>query len=121
MIGIESLSIWWADVKLEIKVGDHYAISEDSFERPVLIVDNKAYLVFKITSRIGREGYRIKDLSTAGLSRPSIIRTDILVPLAESDLKYQMGHLSESDAKGLIEYLRGTEKPRRMGQNRYTE
>ncbi len=115
MAGIEPLSIWWADVKSEVKRGDQFIVSDESFERPVLIVDNKAYPVFKITSRTGREGYRIQDLEEAGLPMPSIVRTDILVPLAESDLRYQMGRLSLSDKKGLIEYLEGSKKPRMIG------
>ncbi len=115
---IEPLSIWWANVNLEVKDGDQYVISDDSFERPVLIIDNKAYLVFKITSRKGKKGYAIKDLESAGLSRPSTIRTDILVPLAESDLRHRMGRLSESDVKGLIEFLRDEEKPRFMGKSK---
>ena len=57
MTRIEPLSIWWADVKLEMVADGEFYISKESFERPVLIIDNKAYLVFKITSRLGREGY----------------------------------------------------------------
>ena len=54
MTRIEPLSIWWADVKLEMVADGEFYISKESFERPVLIIDNKAYLVFKITSRLGR-------------------------------------------------------------------
>ena len=116
---IEPLSIWWADVRLEISVDGKFFISRESFERPVLIVDNKAYLVFKITSRLGREGYRIKDLSTAGLPKESVIRTDILVPISDSDLRYQMGALSEADSIGLISYMSNHNRPRIMGQKRW--
>ncbi len=118
MKGIDPLSIWWADVKLEFKDGDEFTVSDESFERPVLIIDNKAYLVFKITSRIGREGYRIHDLESAGLRMPSVVRTDILVPLAESDLRYRMGSLSQSDKEDFAEYLKGGKKPRMMGKNK---
>ena len=115
---IEPLSVWWADIKLEISVDGEFYISEESFERPVLIVDNKAYLVFKITSRLNREGYRIKDISVAGLPKESVIRTDILVPISTSDLRYKMGVLSRADRVGLRSYLNGHDSPRIMGRKR---
>lgn len=113
---IEPLSVWWADVKLEISVDGEFYVSKDSFERPVLIVDNKAYLVFKITSRLGREGYRIRDISVAGLPKESVIRTDILVPISVSDLRYRMGVLSRADRIGLRSYLDEHDSPRIMGR-----
>lgn len=113
---IEPLSVWWADVKLEISVNGEFYISEKSFERLVLIVDNKAYLVFKITSRLGREGYRIRDISVAGLPKESVIRTDILVPISVSDLRYKMGDLSRADRLGLRSYLDSHDPSRIMGQ-----
>lgn len=115
---IEPLSIWWADVRLEMSVDGELYISRESFERPVLIIDNKAYLVFKITSRLGREGYRIRDLSVAGLPRESVIRTDVLVPISDSDLRYQMGVLSDADSIGLIAYMSDCSPPRIMGRKR---
>lgn len=115
---IEPLSVWWADVKLEMSVGGEFYVSRESFERPVLIIDNKAYLVFKITSRLGREGYRIRDLSVAGLPRESVIRTDILIPISVSDLRYKMGVLSRADRIGLRSYMENHDSPRIMGQKR---
>ena len=82
-----------------------------------MIVDNKAYLVFKITSRTERDGYKIVDLSAAGLPKESIIRTDILVPLSDSDLRYRMGALSEIDREGLVAYLKSHSPSRIMGTN----
>lgn len=116
-IEIEPLSVWWADVKLEMRIDSEYYVSKKSFERPVLIVDNKAYLVFKITSRTERDGYKIVDLSAAGLPKESIIRTDILVPLSDSDLRYRMGALSEIDREGLAAYLKSHSPSRIMGTN----
>lgn len=116
---IEPLSIWWADIKLEISVNGEFYISEESFERPVLIVDNKAYLVFKITSRLEREGYRIRDISVAGLPKESVIRTDILVPISVSDLRYKMGVLSRADRIGLRSHLESHGSPRIMGQSNH--
>ncbi len=116
-IEIEPLSVWWADVKLEMRIDSEYYVSKKSFERPVLIVDNKAYLVFKITSRTERDGYKIVDLSAAGLPKESIIRTDILVPLSDSDLRYRMGALSEIDREGLVAYLKSHSPSRIMGTN----
>ena len=104
-------SIWWADVKLEMVADGEFYISKESFERPVLIIDNKAYLVFKITSRLGREGYIIRDLSAAGLPKESVVRTDVLVPVSVSDLRYQMGTLSDADSIGLISYLSDRHSP----------
>ncbi len=72
----------------------------------VLIIDNKAYLVFKITSCLGREGYIIRDLSAAGLLKESVVRTDVVVQVSVSDLRYQMGTLSDADSIGLISYTR---------------
>lgn len=115
---IEPLSVWWADVKLEMSIDGEFYISRESFERPVLIIDNKAYLVFKITSRLGGEGYRIRDLSVAGLPRESVIRTDILVPISVSDLRYKMGVLSRADRIGLKSYMENRDSPRIMGQKR---
>ena len=37
MTRIEPLSIWWADVKLEMVADGEFYISKESFERPVLI------------------------------------------------------------------------------------
>lgn len=115
---IEPLSIWWANVKLEVTIdGENYK-SNESFKRPVLIVDNKAFLVFKITSRLKREGYRIKDLAEAGLPMESVIRTDIIVPIGISDLIYKMGELSDVDRIGLRLYLESHDSPRMMGQKK---
>lgn len=115
---IEPLSVWWADIKLEISVGEEFYVSRESFERPVLIIDNKAYLVFKVTSRLGREGYRIRDLSVAGLPRESVIRTDTLVPISVSDLRYKMGVLSRADRIGLRSYMENHDSPRIIEQKR---
>lgn len=115
---IEPLSVWWADIKLEMSVDGEFYVSRESFERPVLIIDNKAYFVFKITSRLGREGYKIRDLAIAGLPRESVIRTDVLVPISVSDLRYRMGALSDADSIGLIEYMSSRNPPRIMGQKR---
>jgi len=112
----EPLSVWWADVKLEkIRDGKCY-ISEDSFKRPVVFIDNKAYFVFKITSR-ERDGYVIKDLSEAGLMKRSIIRTDVIVPISRGDLIRRLGQLSERDSLGLLEYLYDAQTPRMMGED----
>ena len=115
---IEPLSIWWANVKLEVTIdGENYK-SNESFKRPVLIVDNKAFLVFKITSRLKREGYWIEDLAEAGLPMESVIRTDIIVPIGISDLIYKMGELSDVDRIGLRLYLESHDSPRMMGQKK---
>lgn len=87
------------------KVVDGQAmLTEDSFERPVLIIDNRAFLIFKITSRMDREGYVIQDLDVAGLPKPSVVRTDALVPIHVEDLKYRMGKLSQRDVDGFLQY-----------------
>lgn len=78
----------------------------------------QAYLVFKITSRLKRDGYRIKDISATGLPKESVIRTDILVPISVSDLRYRMGVLSRADRVGLRSYLNGHDSPRIMGRKR---
>ncbi len=111
------MSVWWANVRLEVKVDGEFYISDKSFERPVLVIDQKAYLFFKITSRLERAGYRIRDLSVAGLPRESVVRTDVLVPISDSDLRYQMGVLSENDKKGLYIYLKNQEPARVIGEN----
>jgi len=110
---IENLSIWWTDVKLEKLIDGQLILSEDSFERPVIIIDNQAFLVLKITSRNGHEGYPIQDWREAGLSRPSYIRTDALVPVHRSDMKHEMGFLSERDIEGFLQYL-GENPPKRI-------
>ena len=105
MKNIENLTIWWTDVRLEKVIDGQLLLSADSFERPVIIIDNQAFLVFKITSRTQHDGYLIQDLEEAGLSRPSYIRTDAFVPVHESDLKYEMGCLSNRDIEGFLQYL----------------
>ena len=106
MTRIEPLSIWWADVKLEMVADGEFYISKESFERLVLIIDNKAYLVFKITPRLGREGYIIRDLSAAGLPKESVVRTDVLVPVSVSDLRYQVRTThSDGYAEATSEYM----------------
>ena len=98
----EPLSVWWAGIKLEkIRGGERY-ISEDSFKRPVVFIDNKAYFVFKITSR-ERDGYVIRDLSEAGLMKRSIIRTDVIVPISRGDLIRRLGQLSISSTLPRVE------------------
>lgn len=108
---VKKFSVWWADVKLEKTINGEYYVSKDSFERPVVVIEQRAYMVFRVTSR-KREGYVIKDLESAGVSEGSVIRTDVIVPVAASDLRYKMGELSMEDKLGLLDYM--TDHPSRM-------
>ncbi|MBQ7701643.1 MAG: hypothetical protein IJT54_04490 [Candidatus Methanomethylophilaceae archaeon] len=101
---VDLFSIWWANVKLEKVRDGEYFISDESFERPVVIIENRAYLVYKLTSK-NREGYIVKDIDSAGLKEGSRIRTDVIVPIGPSDLIYKMGELSIDDRLGLLDYV----------------
>lgn len=102
---VENLSIWWTDVRLETSFNGRFVLSDESFERPVLVIDNQAFLVYKITSR-DRSGYRIQDWREAGLSEPSVIKTGAFIPVHRSDMRYRIGCLTERDANGLVWYLK---------------
>ena len=95
---IENLQIWSADVWFED--------GTQSKPRPVIVVDSVSYSILQLTSKTEREGYVIKDWEKAGLRKPSVIRTDRLVILRESDFKDYVGTLTERDVEGFLTYLR---------------
>lgn len=115
---IENLSIWWAKVRLEKYIDGEYYTSNDSFPRPVLVIDNKAFLVYRVTTRL-QKGYEIKQLGVAGLSRPSAIRTDVIVSALPEDFLYKLGYLSDEDIEGFMEYL--TAHPSIRTMKRYSK
>ena len=68
--------------------------------RPVLIVDNEAYLVrcFGVTSNPSRpEDYVIKEWKAAGLRKPSAIRVQRIIALDADFVGYKIGHLQPID------------------------
>ena len=103
---VRRLSVWWARVFVESSVNGEFCLTKRKTTRPVLIIDNRAYLVYKFTTVMEHEGYRIRDLKSAGLNEQSLIRTDVLFPVVDSDLIKEAGELSTHDAEMLMEYLK---------------
>ncbi len=85
--------IWYANVRFED--------SPDIKERPVLIINDLAYLViaYKMTGTY-REGDRevpVKYWQEAGLSKPTYIRISKTLRLEKTDLIKKIGDLDERD------------------------
>lgn len=68
--------------------------------RPILIVDNEAYLIrcFSVTSNTSRpEDYVIKEWKAASLRKPSAIRVQKILELDADFVGHKIGHLQPID------------------------
>lgn len=91
---IDKWHIWMANVK--------YEDSTTSKERPVLIMNNTAYMIsaFKMTGTDRGDNFpehRIRDWQGAGLNKPTSVRIDKLLRLDKAVLTTYVGKLSLQD------------------------
>lgn len=93
------------------KVG--YENSNDSKVRPILVLKKigNTIIARSITTKEPRNNYpgeyRVKDIKTAGLPKPSVIRMSKHLFVNSSDVYRQLGELSIEDAKN-VEKLENT-------------
>ena len=94
--------IWWAYVEFEEGDGGK--------ERPVLVLEDNTYyvLALMVTSHDARNvygEYEITKWQSAGLKKPSTIRTTRRLMLEETDLINKMGDLQPFDIVLLKRYI----------------
>lgn len=91
---IDKWHIWMASVKFEE--------SNETKERPILIMNNSAYMIsaFKMTGTNRGDNFpehRIRDWKAAGLKKETSVRLDKLLRLDESVLTTYVGKLALQD------------------------
>ena len=91
---IERWDIWRARIK--------YEDSDESKERPVLIMNNSVYMIsaFKMTGTDRGDNFpehRIKKWKEAGLDKETSVRLDKALRLDKSVLISRIGHLAVED------------------------
>lgn len=90
---MERYEIWQAKVRFED--------SDEVKQRPVLIWNNKAFLVaYKMTGTDrgdDRDEYRLRYWKEAGLTKPTSIRLRKVLKLEKEDLLYKIGEMDRRE------------------------